>query len=224
MTSILELLILIAVFHHENYYARIVQKLKNVPRTHRSYLTEMDSIYACNDFYSDAVFFGNSIVHSADWNELLGINVSNQGFPGDGIQDMINRVGNVRQERPKIIVLMAGVNDIKRGNTAEEVYAAYLGLVDSLDAIQSNLIVNSTLPISVRIFGSDYINEEIYKLNTLLQDYCTNNDIEYLNIYQYISMNNGLCDDYTTDGIHLSPVAYALWADLLLRVLSDFEL
>ena len=85
--------------------------------------------------------------------------------------------------------------------------------MDTLLAHHIILIVQSTI----------YQHNSMDK-NKLIKKYCIKHQVDYLDLNTILSSNNELKKELTTDGTHLHPEAYMLWAALVKRELEKLKL
>ncbi len=66
--------------------------------------------------------------------------------------------------------------------------------------------------------GNTEGNKATDKVNAFLQNYCKTHQIDYIDLNQHLSNDNGLIPRYTVDGTHLTDQGYAVWV----KVLKDY--
>jgi lysophospholipase L1-like esterase len=182
--------------------------------THYRHLTGMWRLYKPER--ADVVMLGNSITAGAEWSELLGRpHVINRGIGGDNLVGFLHRLEFVLPLRPKLCFVMGGINDLYAGYTPEQVAGNYASLLDSLHNVSITPIVQSTLHVSPRWRNADEKNAEVGRLNDLLRTLCLERGIEFVDLNAELSERGRLRDEFTTDGVHLTPQAYGVWARLL---------
>ncbi len=201
--------------------------------------TAYDSLYLKNPSYknqtaifalsritsADIVFLGNSITFGGNWLELLGRErIINRGIGSDNTAGMLHRLRFVYQLKPKICFIMAGINDIYADAPVGKIFENYCRIIDTLRAHNIVPVIQSTLHANPKWKRTEEKNPEIAKLNVLLQDFARANSIQYIDLNAVLSSNGILRDEYTTDGIHLTPAAYAVWRDMIEPVLQKYGL
>jgi len=190
--------------------------------------TPYDSLYVKNPVYknltalydltkiqsADIVFLGNSITFGGNWAELLGRErVVNRGIGSDNLPGMLRRLHQVYRLQPKLCFIMAGINDIYADITVDTIFSRYKQLLDSLRRHSITPIVQSTLFVSPKWKRAEIKNTDVAKLNYLLRQYCTQQGLPYIDLNATLSANGFLKSEYTTDGVHLTAEAYAVWRD-----------
>lgn len=169
--------------------------------------------FMANSGYSaEIVFLGNSITYEGPWTELFpGVRIANRGIPGDRIEGMIRRLGNVKALNPKTIVIMAGINNLLQNEMAEDVAKKYITLIDSASG-DAEIIVCSTL---MTVSFSE-INEQVQELNGIISRYCSERGIVWIDLNSRLAPDGPLQSKYSYDGLHLTIQGYAVWKEMLL--------
>lgn len=163
------------------------------------------------------VFFGNSITFGAgNWSELLGREgIVNRGIGGDNLPGMLNRLHQVYRLQPQYCFIMAGINDLYADANVDTVFARYVQLIDSLQAKKIIPVIQSTLHVNPKWKRTEEKNPLVAKLNAMLRSLALRRSLEFIDVNSVVSRNGVLRDEYTGDGVHLTPAAYAAWRELL---------
>lgn len=194
----------------------------------------------------DLYFLGDSITRRwgtsdpqykdflANWRaNFSGWNAGNFGWGGDTVQNVLWRVeqGELDGVNPKVIVLMAGTNNLGNGPAAaagddarvEEVVAGTRAILDVArrKAPGATVVLMGITPRNDGRGGTrtvaaiDRANERIARL-------ADGKSVRYLNINGRLADGDGkLFDGVTVDGLHLSVRGYQAWADALRPVLTE---
>lgn len=174
---------------------------------------------------ADVVFLGNSITFGGAWNELLGRErIINRGIGSDNTVGMLHRLHQVYLLQPKLCFIMAGINDLYAGASVNRIFHNYMMIVDTLLLHGIIPVIQSTLHVNPKWKQAVEKNDEVNKLNFLLKDYAKIKQIEWLDINTALSSDGALRNEYTTDGVHLTALAYHRWRELLLPVLKKHGL
>ncbi|MEM1336531.1 MAG: SGNH/GDSL hydrolase family protein [Bacteroidota bacterium] len=178
------------------------------------------------------VFMGNSITEG--WkttNPSFFANPAyiNRGIGGQTTPQMLLRFRqDVIDLQPKIVVILAGTNDIA-GNTGpitlEQIRDNILSMVELAKANAIIPVICSVLP------AYDYPwspgkspNANIPKLNTLLKGMATEQKVPFLDYFSEMADDrNGLPPAYTTDEVHLTKEGYAVMEKLVAATLSEIQ-
>ena len=172
---------------------------------------------------SRIVFMGNSITES--WSTVLpeyfsGKSYVNRGIDGQTTPQMLVRFrADVIDLQPKIVVILAGTNDIA-GNTGPSTVKMIADNIISMAELarQNNILVviSSVLPVY------DYSWKpglepapKISKLNKIIKNYALNHRHTYLDYYAaMVDDKKGLHEKYTSDGVHPNKAGYKVMATL----------
>jgi lysophospholipase L1-like esterase len=140
----------------------------------------------------------------------------NQGISGDTTTGILDRISSLDTAKPDTIYFMAGVNDLKRGDSERDILRNISQIISRLKRQHPNaqIIVQSILPTR----STQIPNDRIAKLNPLIQELARRQSVEYLDLQpQFRDGDGSLRADLTTDGIHLSPQGYQVWQLALQR-------
>ena len=140
----------------------------------------------------------------------------NQGISGDTTDGVLSRLSHLKQTRADHIYVMAGINDLRRGATDNEVLWNLRLIMRQLhrDHPQAQVFVQSILPTAIGI-----PNDRIRRLNQKLATIAHQEGVDYLDLYPHFADAQGeLRPELTTDGLHLSAVGYGVWQSVLREV------
>lgn len=140
----------------------------------------------------------------------------NQGISGDTTRGILRRLSDFAATRPRVIYLMAGINDLKQGATDNEILWNVRQIITQLRQTQpqAKVIVQSVLPTRSMIASSDRITQLNHKLKAL----STYNGAYFLDLSAQMADGDGnLRQDFTTDGLHLNANGYATWQSILMK-------
>jgi len=159
---------------------------------------------------SDLVFLGDSLTMRNNWSEFKA---SNMGIDGDTTAGILSRMHLATQA--KTIVLMIGVNDILNQTPLVRIQSNYTKILRKFSNDQKVYIL-SLLPV-IDATQTRKINQDIRTLNKWLEIQSKEYGFEHINLYpKFLDKNKkGLKEEFTNDGIHLTPKAYRLWGTLL---------
>jgi len=163
------------------------------------------------------VFMGNSITES--WKSMrpkyfLNKNYVNRGISGQTTPQMLVRFrADVVNLKPKVVVILAGTNDIA-GNTGKSTIAMISNNIKSmLEIAQANgikVIVSSVLPVFDYPWKKGlHPADKIIALNGILKSFALNNNAIYLDYFTaMVDDKKGLKDALTYDGVHPNVAGY----------------
>jgi lysophospholipase L1-like esterase len=169
------------------------------------------------------VFLGNSITEVGPWQEVTAMsNVINRGISGDNSFGVFHRLDEILALKPSKVFLAIGVNDIKRGTPLPVIAQNYERIIHKIskDSPKTKLYLQSVLPVAEPMLASIYDlirNKKIISLNGMLKALSEKYRLPYVDLYQdvFVGKDGQLIKTLSTDGLHLQPEAYILWADYL---------
>lgn len=172
------------------------------------------STFRLNERDADVVFVGDSITARGRFSELFpDVNVLNRGIGSDVSEGVLNRIDEVILHKPKIIVLMIGINDLGYkidenavvGNVRKTLEQIHVELPDC------NVYLMSVLPVETLALAKVKSLNVAYRQIAAEYDFCT-----YIDLYSSFMENEKIrAGLLCSDGVHLNGAGYALWADSL---------
>ncbi len=173
------------------------------------------------------VFFGDSITDIWHLDEYFpGKPYVNRGIGGQTTPQMLVRFRqDVINLRPKVVVILAGTNDIA-GNTGpmriEDIEAGYASLADLARANNIKVIYSSVLPVhnyteKSKDFFAQRSPEKILVLNNWLRSYCAlvSNGCTFLDYFSAMVDEKGLLKkDLADDGLHPNAAGFKIMAPM----------
>ena len=136
-------------------------------------------------------------------------------------EGIIERLGPLVAGHPKMIFVMAGINDLKREVPVDSVFENYKKILSMISdkSPRTKLFLQSTLPVteaySRREERTLEVNKKVSELNSLLKKFCTEKKINFLDLTKVLSAGNDLREELTVDGLHLNYTGYRIWATFL---------
>jgi lysophospholipase L1-like esterase len=157
------------------------------------------------------VMLGDSLTERGMWSELLpNLRIANRGVGGDKVDDVQKAFATI-PAGAKEVAVMAGVNDLIAGATADDTLRRYISALEDLRRRGLRIVLESTL-----FTAFDAINPRVSELDQGLKMYCaTAPQCTYLDLNSWLSDGKVLKAEYTLDGLHLAGNAYRIWADQL---------
>jgi lysophospholipase L1-like esterase len=173
------------------------------------------------------VFFGDSITDIWHLDEYFpGKPYINRGIGGQTTPQMLVRFRqDVIDLHPKIVVILAGTNDIA-GNTGpmrlEDIEADYASIAELARVHGIKVIYSSVLPVHnytdrARDFFAQRSPAKILQLNLWLKNYCASesNGCSYLDYFSAMVDDKGLMKkDLADDGLHPNAAGFKVMAPL----------
>lgn len=169
----------------------------------------------------DFVFIGDSITAGGNWHDMFPEHsLANRGIGGETIREIALRLQEIDDLKPKAVFLMAGVNDVGRGETLENMLQGFRTVVDHFTRQGIAVYLQSTIQCSVNSCGEERLNK-IKSLNHELVELANNSDlVSFVELNSFLSDDSGLKKDLTNDGIHLNAKGYSLWRDFLKKEIA----
>ena len=185
----------------------------------------------------DVYFLGDSITRrwgtsDRQYNAFLenwrrnffGWNAANFGWGGDTTQNILWRLdnGELDDVDPKIIVLLAGTNNVGSLSPAGDAEARAAEISKGIKAILD--VCRQKAPAAVIVLMGIFPRNDnmavmplIEKINKRIAKFADGKKIRYLNINKKMADKNGklLPGMTVADGLHLDVKGYQVWADAL---------
>ncbi len=168
----------------------------------------------------------------ANWRaNFHGWNAGNFGWGADSVQNILWRLTNGELDgvNPKVIVLLAGTNNLRPGRAGadddrqiDEVVGGIRAILTAFreKAPGASVIVMGVLPRNER-GGNNALIPTIRRINTRLAALADGDKIRFLDIGDRLADASGkLKEGVTVDGLHLSVKGYQIWADALKPLLE----
>ncbi len=151
-----------------------------------------------------------------------------RGISGQTTPQMLIRFRpDVIALKPKVVVILAGTNDIA-GNTGpmtlEMIEDNYASMAELAKVHNINVVFSSVMPVC------DYIRNQterrppakIIALNEWLKDYCKKNHLVYLDYYTpMLDDQNMFKKEITYDGLHPNEAGYAIMEPLAVKAIAE---
>jgi lysophospholipase L1-like esterase len=183
----------------------------------------------------DVYFEGDSITRrwgtsDAAWKPMLdnwranffGWNAANFGWGADTTQNILWRIKNGELDgvNPKVIVLLAGTNNVGAGEGAEEVARGIETIVKTCrqKAPTATIILTAIFPRNDNMAYMPTINA----VNKDLAKFADGKRVRILDVNASLADSSGkLLDGMTVDNLHPSVKGYQVWADALKPILTQ---
>jgi lysophospholipase L1-like esterase len=171
------------------------------------------------------VFFGDSITDIWKLEQYFpGKPYVNRGIGGQTTPQMLVRFRqDVMELKPKVVVILAGTNDIA-GNTGpmrnEDIEADLASMAELAKAHGMAVVMSSILPVhnytpKSQDFFAQRPGARILEVNRWLKDYCAKNGIVYLDYFSAVVDEKGLLKaELAEDGLHPNDAGYKIMAPL----------
>jgi len=239
---IISVVILLMAFSFQNQMNKEAAD-KPAPRTDRnSMIAHEELLQKAKTGRIDIYFEGDSITRRwgtsdeqykeflANWREsFFGWNAGNFGWGGDKTQNILWRLenGELDNVKPKVIVLLAGTNNIGNGSPpandprAEEISRGIKTILNVLreKAPNATIILMGIFPRNDNMAVMPIIND----LNQRIAKFADGKRIRYLNINNKLAdKDDKLFEGMTSrDGLHLELKGYQVWGEALKPILTQ---
>ncbi|WP_248277023.1 SGNH/GDSL hydrolase family protein [Chitinophaga sp. Ak27] len=177
------------------------------------------------------VFMGNSITigwKNAHPEFFEGKPYINRGISGQTTSQMLIRFRpDVINLKPKVVVILAGTNDIA-GNTGytpvETIFGNIVSMTELAKANGIKVILSTVLPVYEypwrKGMGIDAVGK-IADLNQRLKDYAAKNNCVYLDYFSAMEDDKkGLKAELTYDGVHPNKAGYLVMEPLVEKAIA----
>jgi lysophospholipase L1-like esterase len=176
------------------------------------------------------VYFGDSITEG--WGTVypaffIGKTYINRGISGQTTPQMLIRFRtDVIELTPKIVVILAGTNDIA-GNTGATTLEMILGnLISMYELAKANgikVVLCSVLPAYDYPWKSGLEPaDKIAALNKMILKYAKANDIAYVDYYSaMVDEKKGIKSIYSKDGVHPNKEGYLVMGPIVEATIND---
>jgi lysophospholipase L1-like esterase len=190
----------------------------------------------------DVYFEGDSITRrwgAVDYPDLLanwkqnffGWNAADFGWGGDRTQNILWRLesGELEGVNPKVVILLAGTNNVGDLSTPGGAYARADDVTRGLQAIL-HVIRKKAPAATIIVMGIFSRNDNmafiplIDRINRRLSEFADGQKIRYLNINDKLAGGDGSVLDgmiNAKDKLHPTVKAYQVWADALKPILTE---
>ena len=166
-----------------------------------------------------------------NWRQnFFGWNAANFGWGGDRVQNILWRLknGELDNVNPKIIVLLAGANDVgnqsPQGNQDPRVSDITRGVKAILNACRQKA-PNATIVLMGITPRNDNLDvmPMINQINDQLAKFGDGKKIRYLNVNDKLADKDGRQFEgmFNRDGLHLDVKGYQVWADALIPIFTQ---
>ena len=183
-------------------------------QTHQSMLKKTQAGGIEVLFLGDSITAGWSGAGKGVWaSDYEPLKAANFGIGGDTTRQIIWRIENGELDglKPKVVVLMIGVNNIFQNNGTDEEIAK--GVSEVIKRIQektpdSKILLQSILPLKAEVF-----DKRVQSVNALVKE-IKGPQITWFDLTGTFRGADGksITDLYVEDGTHLGPKGYEVWA------------
>ena len=190
------------IFHYttfNHHKVKVVTKIKEVEKVPDNYLFLGDSI---TDFYDLDKYYKD-------------LPVVNSGISGNITDDILKDMKKrVYQYNPSKVFLLIGTNDLIRDKSNEEIVEGVEKIIKGIkeNRPKAEIYLESIYPVNYKLsprMVNVRKNDDIKEINEKLEDYCEDNDITYIDMYDLLKDDDDNFDSiYTDDGLHPNDEGY----------------
>jgi lysophospholipase L1-like esterase len=164
----------------------------------------------------------------AHWKKTFhGWNAADFGWGGDRTENILWRLENGELDgvNPKVVVIMAGTNNVGRDpddatRVSAEVSRGVSAIVDAArrKAPGATIVLTAVFPRT----GNEVVTPTIRRINDSLAKMADGRSIRFLDVNSRLADAAGVpLQDMMVDGLHLSLKGYEVWADGLRPILTE---
>lgn len=178
------------------------------------------------------VFLGDSITEIYPIDEMYGnLPIVKSGVSGYTTNDVLEKMNKmVYQYNPTKVFILIGTNDFREECNEETMNKVINNINNIVTKIKKNrkntkIYIESIYPVNDEMdedMVAERDNKVIIETNNLLKKYCKKNKIEYINLYDELTDENGNFNEkYTYDGLHPNTMGYGRITRILLPYIYD---
>jgi lysophospholipase L1-like esterase len=185
-----------------------------------------------NLVFKNVVLVGDSITEGFDvatyfpgrriLNRGIGADVIGNDLPADDPRGVLKRLEqSIFDCAPTDVFLMIGINDLNSGRTPEVLEKGYRELFQQIKAGAPRVRVHVQSILPTR--GSHAArNPDVLDSNARLKKLAAEFGFNYIDLHsRMIDAKGELKSEFTEDGLHLTPAAYAVWQAEVLRIIDE---
>ncbi len=187
------------------------QKVARYIQTQDNHMTFAKSV--------DLVMFGDSITEWGPWHDALAVPLVNRGLGGDTTDGMLRRIEVTTVCQPKLVCIMAGINDLAQGYSVEEITSNYEQMLSYWQQCSVDVWVQSTLYVGQRLC---HLNPLVSQLNDNLQSLCAEKNLRFIDVNAILCPEKVLPLTCSADDLHLNAFAYGQWIEHLNTLFDQY--
>ena len=175
------------------------------------------------NYDADVVFFGNSITRGGDFQDYFtDVKTCNLGYPGDNMDGMMLRIGQIKAVNPEKVFVMAGINGLQ-SQTDNVFETKYQLMVDSIKSIlpEAEIYLQSILPVNHDMKSGLASKDKIQKANEIVAKIAQRSNCVYVDLWALYEKEGEMPQELTRDGVHLFPEAYDRWMEEIRKYIEE---
>ncbi|MFV0288283.1 MAG: cytidylyltransferase domain-containing protein [Mycoplasmatales bacterium] len=145
----------------------------------------------------ESAIIGDSILYN-----LKIKNIDNHTVPGITLKTYLKNIKEyLKDKKLKRVIIHLGVNDLKNGTTIKGIEQDYLKLIDILRKNNVKIYLSKIL---YTLYRYEFDNSDIKQVNDFIEKLKKNKDIQIVDLNKYITQEQKLKFEFTSDGLHLN--------------------
>jgi len=158
-----------------------------------------------------------------NWNaNFFGWNAADFGWGGDSTQNILWRLqhGELDNVHPKVIVVLAGTNNLPSPESADEIARGVEAIVKTCrdKAPNATVLLTAIFPRN----DNPALLSKVDAVNQQLASFADGKSVRFLNVNSGLADKDGkLFDGMTVDHLHPTVKGYQVWADGLKPILTE---
>ena len=150
----------------------------------------------------------------------------NKGVGGETTPQILDRFNSdVVSLEPEFVIILAGINDIAQNTgyiSIPETFTNIINMVEIANSHNITPVLCSVLPASKIAWKPEIKSADlVIELNDKLKDYCTENNIAYVDYFSsMVGEKKELRSDLTYDGVHPDKKGYLIMEKILLETIQ----
>jgi lysophospholipase L1-like esterase len=166
-------------------------------------------------------YFGTNLVKTLE-SRVADLHVHNCAIGGATTEDGLEKVKYIASLKPNIVLLSFGTNDIfQKTLPPSDFLNNLIKIINSFKGARVIIWLTPKANDVNDIDGTAKFNSDISEYNKLVQKYCLDKKIEFIDSFTDYKIEVGKKDLYhEDDGIHLTDEGYKPFIDLLSKLLN----
>jgi lysophospholipase L1-like esterase len=230
VASLLLNALMIAYFAHSGALRRMLLKadLVELRPDRAEFRKEMEARFRkLPSTGAEVVFAGDSLVANGPWAEFY-TEVHNRGIGGDTSSDLLGRLDEITEGRPRKLFLLVGANDLSAAAPVAQYLRRYRAILERVrrESPATEIVVLGLLPVNHGFPDHpNFNNARVIETNRRLKDLVGGfPGVRFLDLAGYLADAAGdLRREFTTDGIHINIDGYLAIREALLGPATGAE-
>lgn len=182
--------------------------------TNPTYFAEKNGLYVELPIDSASiVMLGDDYMDRAEWYLMFGNeNIKNRGIALDGTEHIRYRIDQIASSHPAKIFISAGTRDILHGESAENVAARALEIIERAITLSPSTQLTYISVIPTRNMDEAQV-AAVGQINSSLAEAAKDGKFTYIDVASQLAGADGkIAETYSWDGIVLNGAGYELYA------------